>query len=56
MISGSPTKHYSRDQKATQEKSDQGLHGKEIWIKKYGQPDIKTPREKWRQQHKTELD
>ena len=56
MIAASATKHYSGDQKATQEKGDQGLHGKEISTKKYGQPDIITPRGRWRQQHKTELD
>jgi len=55
MIAASPTKHYSGDQKATQEKGEQGLHGKEIWTKKYGQPDIRTPRGRWRQQHKTRV-
>jgi len=36
MIAASLTKHYSGDQKATQKKGDQGLHGKEIWTKKHG--------------------
>jgi len=55
MTTALPNKHYSGHHKATDEESDQGPPGEEIWSHKVGQQDSNTARERWRWHHKTEL-
>jgi len=55
-MTASPSMHYSRHHKATEEEGDPGVHGKGIWRKKCACWVSGTAAERWRSQHKTELD
>jgi len=47
---------YNEHQEATEEQSDQGTLGKEIWSQKLAQKDSTTAGRRWRRRLKTELD